>query len=247
MKASTVTRTAITAAALFGGALANAGVLWDTGAPHPVNFNGTDTNLGFSSGNLGAGSEQRWAAMPFKIGAGGAVVNQIDVDWFVVAGSEADTVNYIIWKRNGLNAPVDGDQFASGILGAFGAGIDDPRTAATDDWLHQYGGLNINLPEGDYYFTMYGDGGAPANNCAWLTGGDLQDESLEQDFMWRSATFPAPGFAQYNPGNVLPGAEMADGQDRWNTCFTIYGDPVPAPGAGAVLGLAGLAGMRRRR
>ncbi len=247
MNASSAGRIAVVATGLFGGAIASAGVLRDTGAPHLVNFNGADTYLGLSSGNLGGGLEQRWAAVPFKIASNGTVINQVDVDWFVVAGSEADNVNYIIWKRNGLNAPVDGDQYASGTLGAFGAGTDDPRTAAVDDWFHQYTGLNIPIDAGDYYLSVYGDGGAPANNIAWLTGGDLQDEALEQDFMWRSAQFPSPGFLNYAPGTILPGANMADGQDRWNLSFALHGEVIPAPASVALLGLAGLAGSRRRR
>lgn len=246
MNASSAGRIAVIATGLFGGAIASAGVLWDTGAPHQVNFNGAESYLGFSSGNLGGGLEQRWAAVPFRIASNGTVINQIDVDWFIVGGSEADNVNYTIWKRTGLNAPVDGDQYASGTLGAFGAGIDDPRTVPTDDWLHQYS-VNIPIDAGDYYLTIYGDGGAPANNCAWLTGGDLQDEALEQDFMWRSAQFPAPGFQMYAPGTILPGANMADGQDRWNPSFALHGDVIPAPGAMALLALGGLAGNRRRR
>lgn len=222
---------------------ANADVLWDTGAPHPVNFNGTDTNLGFSSGNLGAGFEQRWLAIPFRIDAPGTTIDTIEADWFVVAGSEADNVNYIIWNRTGLNAPVDGDQFSAGVLGAYAVGVDDPRTAAVDDWLHSYS-VNIPIPAGDYYLTIYGDGGTAPNNVPWLTGGDLQDESLEQDFMWRSATFPAPGFQMYNPATVLPGAGMTDAEDRWNPSFRILG--VPEPASLALLGMGALLLARRR-
>lgn len=238
-------RTSFALAMLAGVASAHAATLWDTGAPHPVNFNGTDTNLGLSSGNIGAGLEQRWIAAPFRIGGGGAIINQIDVDYFIVAGSEADNVNYIIWSRTGLAAPVDGDQVASGVLGAFGAGIDDPRTTAVDDWLHEYS-TNIALDAGDYYLTLYGDGGDGANNMPWLTGGDLQAEDLEQDFAWRSATFPNPGFQAYAPASILAGAGMNDAQDRWNVSFALHGTVVPEPMT--VLALAaGVAGLARRR
>jgi hypothetical protein len=216
--------------------------LWDTGAPHQVNFNGADTYLGFSSGNLGAGSEQRWAAIPFRIDVPGAVITEVDVDWFIVAGSEADNVNYIIWNRTGLAAPVNGNQFAMGVLGPFAAGIDDPDVPITDDWLHIYA-VNIPIPVGDYYLTIYGDGGAAPNNAAWLTGGDLQDETLEQGFMWRSATFPAPGFQMYSPANILPTAGQ-DPDDRWNPSFTLMG--VPEPASLTVLALGALCLHRRR-
>ena len=238
--------------ALVGVALvvpAGADTLWDTGAPHQVNFNGSETYLGFSSGNLGAGSEQRWIAAPFRIGGGGAIVTQIDADWFVVGGGGADNVNYIIWNRTGLAAPVNGDQVSSGVLGAYGPGIDDPRIAATEDWLHQYTGLAINLAAGDYYLSIYGDGGAAPNNAAWLTGGDLQDPALQQNFAWRSAQFPTPGFVVYNPGSILPGAGMADPLDRWNLSFALVGTPVPEPATilSVMVGLAAIAKRRRKR
>jgi hypothetical protein len=196
-------------------------VLWDTGPPKMVNFNGADTYVGYSSGDLGAGLEQRWAAIPFRIDFPNAVITRMVIDWFVVVGSEADRVNYIIWNRNGLSAPVDGEQFSSGVLGAYGVGIDDPRVPEVEDWLHQYD-VNIPIPEGDYYLTIYGDGGTVPNNAAWLTGANLQDEALEQNFMWRSAMFPVPGFVVYNPANVLPIGDQ-DPDDRWNPSFTLYG------------------------
>lgn len=225
--------------------LADSVALWDTGAPHMVNFNGTDTYLGYSSGDLGAGAEQRWAAIPFRIETlnNDAVIDQINIDWFIPAGGEADNVNYIIWNRSGLAAPVDGNQFASGTLGAYGAGIDDPRVSGTEDWLHQYP-VNIPIPDGSYYLTVFGDGGTAPNNVAWLTGGDLQSEALEQAFMWRAAQFPSPGFVAYAPGTILPGAGMTDADDRWNPSFTIIGTPEPT--AIALL-LAGIAIRLRRR
>jgi hypothetical protein len=216
--------------------------LWDTGPPHMVNFNGADTYLGYSSGNLGAGSEQRWAAIPFRIDVPGAVITQLEADWFVFAGQEADNVNYIIWNRTGLAAPVAGDEFAMGVLGPFGAGVDDPDVPIAEDWLHVYP-VNIPIPMGDYYLTIYGDGGPAPNNVPWLTGGDLQDEALEQGFMWRSATFPAPGFQMYSPANILPTAGQ-DPDDRWNPSFALLG--VPEPASLTVLALGALL-LRRRR
>lgn len=230
--------------------IANAAVLWDTGAPHVVNFNGADTNLGYSSGNLGAGATERWYAMAFRIGGAGATINQVDADWFVVAGSQGATVEYKIWNRVGLTAPTT--LYASGTLGAYGVGVDDVRTAGTDDWFHSYTGLNISIGAGDYYFTIHSAGiGAGnttgASNLAWLTGADMQDEALERDGAWRSATFPTPGFVNYAPGNILAGTGMNDAEDRWNTSFALHGTAVPEPGTIIALALGGLALVARRR
>src|SRR5438309_889577 len=91
--------------ALFGVcAGAHATILWDTGAPHYVAFNGNNNYVGFTSGNLGAGLEQRWAAMPFRIGIGGAVIQEVDVDGFndVNPDRSPATLDYIIWHRTAL-------------------------------------------------------------------------------------------------------------------------------------------------
>ncbi|MBI5863480.1 MAG: PEP-CTERM sorting domain-containing protein [Planctomycetes bacterium] len=227
-------------AALAGSASAT--VLWDTGAPNPVMFNGNLTYLGFSSGNLGAGSEQRWAAQPFRIDAAGTVIQQIDIDYFIPAGGEFDNVNFIIWNRTGLAAPVNGNQFLSGVLGPMDPGLDDPRIAAIDNYLHTYT-VNIPIPAGDYYLTVYGDGGTAPNNAAWLTGAVGQDESLEQAFMWRSAQFPSPGFQAYTSAAIAPAAGQDPG-DVWNTSFTLHGIPEPSSLALLAIG-AGLLARRR--
>src|SRR5262249_11183611 len=144
-------------AALAIAGQAGAAVLWDTGAPHVVNFNGSDTYLGFSAGNLGGASTQRWAAIPFRIGGPGAFINQVNVDGFAPAGSEPATVNYIIWNRSGLTAPTS--MYAQGVLGAYpGAGGDDPRVSGGDTFLYTFAVPNQLVAAGDYYFTVYGDG-----------------------------------------------------------------------------------------
>ena len=201
--------------------------VWDTGAPRMVLSGGSEVYVGFVSGNASTTNPQRWSAIPFRIPAGGAVISQVDANWFIVDGYQGTEVRYIIWRRTGLNRPVDGDQVAQGVLGPYTAGVDDPRIPGGENWLHRYSGLNLFLPEGDYYLTIYSDGIGAGNttgfsSLAWLTGADLQPSEVEQDFMWRSARFPNPGFEQYAPPSIQPRAGQ-DPKDRWNCAFVLYG------------------------
>ncbi len=227
-------------AALAVGALAIMGarhsgaqqVLWDTGGPHQVIFDGNTTYVGYSSGHVSSASPQRWAAVPFRIPPGGATITRMEIDWFVQDGSQGATIDYIIWNRAGLGQPVT--QFAQGVLGPYAPGVDDPRIPEIEDWLHQYDQINLPIPGGDYYLTIFSSGIGQGNttgfsSAGWLTGGDLQDEALEQGFMWRSAMFPSPGFQPYNPVNIQP-APGQDPEDRWNPSFTIWGTLPPPPG-----------------
>ncbi len=223
-------------------ASAQGDVLWDTGAPHPVVFNGTPTYLGYTSGTAGAGLEQRWAAVPFRIPAGGATVTQIDVDYFIAAGQEPTGVTFVVWDRAGLAAPTT---MVTSFSMPLAIPTDDPRIPAADLYLNQYSGLSLALAGGDYYLTVYGDGDPGVGTIAWLTGGDLQDESLEQGFMWRSAQFPSPGFQPYNPAAIQPDVGQ-DPDDPWNPSMTIYGDPIPAPASLALLGIGAVFARRRR-
>jgi hypothetical protein len=201
--------------------------VWDTGAPKTVISNNQEVYLGYLSGNAGTNLPQRWSAIPFRIPTGGAVISQVDANWFVVDGQQGAEVRYIIWRRTGLARPVDGDQVAQGVLGPYSAGVDDPRIPGGENWLHRYSNLNIFLPEGDYYLTIYSDGVGAGNNSglstlAWLTGADLQPSEVEQDFMWRSRFFPNPGFEAYAPTSIQPKSGQ-DPKDRWNCAFVLYG------------------------
>lgn len=199
--------------------------LWDTGHPKTVIFNGAESNLGFSSGNIGPGLEQRWYAAPFTVFDQPATIQEVHTYWFTVVGSEADNVKYKIWQRNGFNAP--GALVAEGVLGPFSAGIDIPENGFVDDWLHVYTGLNITLNPGDYYFTMYGDGNSntltATQNTPWLCGAANDSIAYNNGQAWRSATHPAPGFQPYAPANVAANPFHGDPNERWNVAFAFFG------------------------
>ncbi len=191
-------------------------LLHTTGGVQVVNFNGSNSLLGFISGYFDGNLPQRWSAIPFKL-ANKSTIKTITAYWFTQDGAEADNVRYIVWKRTGLNRPVDGDQVAQGVAGPFVYPGKGPG-----EYFHSYS-VNIPLNAGDYYLTLYGDGGQTPNWLAWFTGGDKQDESLERNGMWRSRFFPSPGFEDVAPSSVQPGPYMTDPEDRWNLCFALWG------------------------
>lgn len=66
-------------------------------------------------------------------------------------------------------------------------------------------------------------------------GWNLQEEAPEQPFMWRSSSFPTPGFEPYDNPAIQPVPEQ-DPDDRWNLRFSLLGSPkrlltITVPGA----------------
>ncbi len=210
-------------------------LFWDNGPTHTVIYNGTETWLGYYSGRIiSPDYPQRWAAMPFRITEPGAVITELQAFWWIEVGLEADHVNYIIWHRTGLARPESFDEvFAQGTLGPFVVGGRDYRAKPYGDWLpfHIYQ-VNIPIPIGDYYLTLYAEGGSGTNgNClTWESGCNYVPEDLEQEFFWRSPAFPIPGFEQYAPDAIQPGPEMTDPDDRWNLAFMFRGTIEACPG-----------------
>jgi hypothetical protein len=196
-------------------------LLYTSGGPQAVVHNGNNTLLGFPTGG------QTWFAMAFKL-AEESTIELLTAYWFAIEGAEAEVVRYIIWRRTGLNRPVDGDQVAMGTAGPFTFSGNGPN-----GYFRRYD-VNLPLPAGDYWLTLYADGGVPPNTLAWLTGGDKADVSLERDGMWRSRMFPNPGFENFRPPEVECGPYMTDCEDRWNLCFALWGT---TSGAGGCLEL----------
>ncbi|MBU0617172.1 MAG: hypothetical protein KKI02_05610, partial [Planctomycetes bacterium] len=206
--------------------------IYDMGAQHTVHrvSDNTDYWIGFTSGYYDATTPQRWSAIPFYVDQSGVVITEIIANWFIITDPpcQADSVNAFIWHRTGLDRPTSFDDlFWEGIIGPYEIGDDSFREDQAFTWgpYHNYG-VNIPIPPGDYYLTIYADGGATPNALAWLTGGDRQDEALETGFMWRSATFPSPGFQVYNNPDLQPGPEMVEYDDVWNCTFMLRGTVV---------------------
>ena len=222
------------AAALAVAGAASADVLYDTGLHDTVLFNGTETNLGWTSGDAGAGFEQRWTVQPFSV-ADPVHISNIFAGYFIPGESPLE-MGWIIWNRSGADAPVDGDQVASGSVAYSG----DPTTPF---------GVDVDLSAGDYYLTIYGIGAT----IGWFTNAPNPIHFLDGDgnaFMHRSATFPDPGFQFYQLGYDVLDVVDPDVDSRnylYSAEFRLEGEIIPAPAALALLGVAGLVAGRRRR
>ncbi|MEE9131676.1 MAG: MYXO-CTERM sorting domain-containing protein, partial [Phycisphaerales bacterium] len=79
---------------------------------------------------------------------------------------------------------------------------------------------------------------APQNGFVLTSGNNDPDDTIIGNPVW--IRFPKFGFPDWSPGSNLFG----HGHD---ISFALQGEVIPAPGAMALLGVAGLAGMRRRR
>ncbi len=222
-------------------------VLFDTGAPREVIFQGGDLNfLGWTSGNPVASQPQRWTAQPFDLPAGNWDVTQLDVYYFVPTDNVVTDLNWIIWDRAGQARPVDGDILAEGSVPEFGCGPGGCPTA--EDFVEIP--VDVNLDGGEYYLTVYGvDATGGLTSIGWSTNADNGINFLNNDddaFMWRSEQFPSPGFGEYNlTPDVLAQAPGLDPNDLYNAAFAVHG--VPEPAALTLLALGGVAVLRRRR
>lgn len=135
-----------------------------------------DTNiilnrLGFSSGNLGAGLEERWTACQFKL-ISGATINGIEVNWFsstppntygwavygntVDGGTGEDKPGTLIHEEHGLDyLTLVGGSFATTYANGFLCDI-----TATVNLVDSLGNSQAQtLAAGKYWFTIFGEDG----------------------------------------------------------------------------------------
>ncbi len=206
--------------------------IFNTGGTQPVLFNGTATNLGLSSGDLGATFPQRWFATPFTVGNPGAGFDGWEVArmyayGFTPDGVVNDTLDFIIWERTSLAvAPVDGDQLFVGSI-PFPTPTDLPEGAPANE-SHQIP-VTFEIAPGDYWLTVFASNDDPGvnSNFAWFVNPPNGIVNLDGDgdpFGWRSSFFPDPGFAFYQVAAIQPVAG-SDPTTIYNTGFRIVGKP----------------------
>lgn len=217
-------------------------LVFDTDHPKPLYFNGDFVLLGLTSGRFEtSNSPERWCAVPFTIPTGGALIDEMDVYWFANSTLTCAEIKYIIWQRFGQSAP--GAIVYQGTLGPsyldvdpeYGDGRVDPFWAYSLPMLHTYRNLNISLPGGTYYLTVYGSGQldpfnpTPNQGIAWVTGAAGERLSENKAFLWRSTSYPVGGFQPWAPASVQPWEFMGDPREVWNPAFRMRGTTSAGP------------------
>ncbi|MEX2217826.1 MAG: proprotein convertase P-domain-containing protein [Phycisphaerales bacterium] len=214
MKLSLCLTMAAGLAAAAAPALGQQVTYFNSGRTYTLNNGGTIVFVGFSAGNIGAGLEERWAAQPFTIGAGGAQIGEIQAEGFIPGGSEIQNVKFIIWSRAAGNpAPVAADQLFTGTV-PLPPVIQDPRIGGVAGNFRMILSSPINLAQGDYYLTVYGgDPVAPGgtSNFAWFANAQFDPDhwtppntplflsDASGSYMWRANNFSTGGFLVYRP------------------------------------------------
>ena len=220
---------------VYDDATTNGVPLYDSGPPRRGLYNGSSGFVGFTSGNLQPGLEQRWSAQPFQVPGGSWHISRIDVDYFIPDGRDFDILKYIVWRRTGQDRPQPGDELIQGAIPA-PAHRTDSRIGTSNNYLHQIP-VDFQLDGGDYYLTIYAarSNEQQGGGASWLGNTEFGIPLLNpvnnpnpgvNAFFWRSAKYPSPGFVEYN----LPTSSWAPkpGQDPnqlYTAAFTVYGVP----------------------
>lgn len=206
-------------------------VVYTTGPQIAILNNGTATNLGLSSGCIAAASPQRWLAMPWTApafaGSPSWNISKITAKGFVPAGNTNETLNYIVWARNGSVRPVDGDQRASGFV-AFPTGYDNPADNSANS-SHDIE-TDFDVTPGDYYLTVYASNpscGTINSSFAWfiMAPGGINIVDAQGPYCWRSVSFPSPGFVRTTLSAQYTVQAGQDPNDLYNCAFDIFGNP----------------------
>lgn len=217
-------------------------LIFNTGNTNPVQFSSGGTcvyslvNLGWSSGKVSGAFQQRWTAAAFTVpdpgpGSSGWKVERIHVYGFTPAAVTNQTMVYRIYSRSDfVTAPTDATLVASGSV-PFPVPYDIAGGAANEN--HELA-VDIDLPAGDYWLTVYADndqGPSVFANFAWFTNAANAIPTIglgpdpDQAFQWRSTTYPVPGYGVY----TLPDCTLAyaNGIQRYSPGFRILGTKLP--------------------
>jgi len=207
-------------------------IVYTTGPQIAILNNGAATDLGLSSGCIAAASPQRWLAMPWTApafaGSPSWNITKITAKGFTPPGTGLnETLNWIVWARNGSARPVDGDQRASGFV-AFPTGYDNPA----DDSANSSHDIetDFDVTPGDYYLTVYASNaacGTVTSNFAWfiMAPGGISLVDAQGPYCWRSVSFPSPGFVRTTLAAQYTVPEGEDPNDIYNCAFDIFGNP----------------------
>lgn len=230
-------------------------VIYNTGNTNAVKFdstnmgNYTNTNLGWSSGNLnGTTSQQRWACQAFTVGAlpSNTIwrVTAIHGYGFEATGFTNEQLCWRIWKRTSLATPPNppNDFPPDDAAAAFGcvpmpAPFDIVGGAANEDFEIT---TNFTLKAGDYWLTIYANNtNGTISNWAWFTnsanGIGYTVPPGATNGMWRSSLYPTPGFVAYTlPMTTIMQQDGLDPAQLYTTGFRLIGTkessgPPPCP------------------
>lgn len=237
---------ALGATLLFASPALAGGVLWDNGPliTHPGGgFNGAHRSAIGPGGTIfGFGAQQSLnnrMADDFTVGAGGWNINSIRLFSYQTGSTTVSTITGVtlrVWDGvPGQSNIVFGDtttnvMSATGWSGIYRTTATAPLDTARPIMFVDIN-LNLNLGAGTYYLDWAFSGS--------LASGPWQPPVSDPNQLVLGNGLQSLAGGPYNPA--------LDGTTQQAMPFIIEGTGVPAPGALALLGIAGLAARRRRR
>lgn len=214
-------------------------LLYDTGNTFPVLFDAADqgnytlTNIGLSSGNLDAGSPQRWTAQAFTLNDPVAPliwsIESIHAYGFSPSGAQNDTLDFVIYTRDGFANPNSETQLFSGSV-PFPIPLDIAGGGVNEDHEIDLAFTPVQLFSGDYWLTVFAGGaGAPTPpaSFAWFINAQAGIPTVDAKgvaFAWRSHKIPTPGYQPYTlPTTTLTQSGTLDPVNLYAAGFRLLG------------------------
>lgn len=143
----------------------------------------------------------------------------------------------------GENAPTSADE-------VYSTSVAEPGGSGDNIWSQLSLGNGVTLTAGDYYLSVFGIDSSGADAfIGWFTGApdgiNFIDGASGNPYMWRSATYPSPGFEFYQLPLATLAADQGDPNDTYNAAFQIL--TVPEPGSISLLAVVAVGILIRRR